>query len=121
MVVREADGWNGSRQIDAIFSRPFHGLHPRILGIPAMNRWAIFSRPRKARTGSKFFSCKATQVSRIRNQDPGIRTQDSGLGTQDSSFLAGGEGCIEDLLRVARIRLGLKVGNETLGNAVCGI
>jgi hypothetical protein len=27
IVVREADGWNGSRQIDAVFSRPFHGLH----------------------------------------------------------------------------------------------
>jgi hypothetical protein len=26
IAVREADGWNGSRQIDALFSRPFHGL-----------------------------------------------------------------------------------------------
>jgi len=26
ILVREADGWNGSRQIDALFSRPFHGL-----------------------------------------------------------------------------------------------
>jgi hypothetical protein len=27
IVVREADGWNGSRQIAAVFGRPFHGLH----------------------------------------------------------------------------------------------
>jgi hypothetical protein len=31
IVVREADGWNGSRQIDAVFSRPFHGLHRAFL------------------------------------------------------------------------------------------
>ena len=58
IVVREADGWNGSRQIDAVFSRPFHGTSSRILAIPAMNRWAIFSRPLKRGLGRNTFCAK---------------------------------------------------------------
>ena len=42
----------------AIIIRPFHGLRFVLLPIPAMNRWAIFSRPR-TRTESKHFLCKA--------------------------------------------------------------
>jgi hypothetical protein len=45
IVVREADGWNGSRQIAAVFSRPFHGLHLACLPSQRFNRWAIFIRP----------------------------------------------------------------------------
>jgi hypothetical protein len=48
IVVREADGWNGSRQIDALFSRPFHGLHLATLPSQRLNRWAIFNRPLSA-------------------------------------------------------------------------
>jgi len=58
IVVREADGWNGSRPIDAVFSRPFHGLQSRILAIPAMNRWAIFTRPLKRGLGRNSFCAK---------------------------------------------------------------
>jgi hypothetical protein len=84
------------------------------------DRWAIFSHPPKLGLGRNTF---VQSYSRLKTQNTGLRTQDSGLGLRahHSSFLAGGEGCIEELLCVAGIRLGLKVNNESLGNAVCGI
>jgi hypothetical protein len=36
------------RMLDIDFSRPFHGLRPEISLVPAMNRWAIVSRPLSA-------------------------------------------------------------------------
>src|SRR6266540_7532005 len=39
--VREADGWNGSRQINAVFSRPFHGLH--LASLPSQRIAGLFS------------------------------------------------------------------------------
>ncbi len=64
IVVREADGWNGTCQIDALFSRPFHGLHLASLPSPAMNRWAIFSRPLSADWAEALFVYRCSQLLR---------------------------------------------------------
>jgi len=57
IVVREADGW-GHKLDHCVYSRPLHGIRFKLLPIPAMNRWAIFSRP-LTRTECKHFLCKA--------------------------------------------------------------
>jgi hypothetical protein len=63
IVVREADGWNGSRQIDALFSRPFHGLH--LASLPSSDEsLGYFQSSAKRGLGRSTFVYRCSQLLR---------------------------------------------------------